>query len=200
VHVWLITAGLLAAALAASGSAGAHHSGAMFDNQKSITLTGAVRLFPWANPHCWRPPYFGAPFVRQALRSPSRFPTRASGRLPITVRRTCRRSSHLPLRCHSSPRMRERASLGGGAVATGHHPISATVDYSGRFPFVVSDTDSSVSTYAIDPSSGALAPVGPATITGPAILTAAVANDLHPGIDVQRRLMARWSCSTTLLR
>jgi hypothetical protein len=25
----------------------------MFDNQKSITLTGTVRLFQWANPHCW---------------------------------------------------------------------------------------------------------------------------------------------------
>jgi 6-phosphogluconolactonase (cycloisomerase 2 family) len=57
--------------------------------------------------------------------------------------------------------------LGGGPVATGHHPISATVDYSGRFLFVVSDTDASVSTYTIDPSSGALAPVSPATITGP---------------------------------
>ncbi len=52
-HVWLMTAGLVAVALAASRSLGAHHSGAMFDNQKSITLTGAVRLFQWANPHCW---------------------------------------------------------------------------------------------------------------------------------------------------
>jgi len=57
--------------------------------------------------------------------------------------------------------------LAGGAVATGHHPISATIDYSGRLLFVVSDADSSVSTYTIDPSSGALAPVTPATITGP---------------------------------
>lgn len=44
---------LAAVAVAASGSAAAHHSGAMFDTQKSITLTGTVRLFQWANPHCW---------------------------------------------------------------------------------------------------------------------------------------------------
>src|ERR1700722_16807473 len=34
-------------------SAAAHHSGAMFDSQKSITLHGTVRLFQWTNPHCW---------------------------------------------------------------------------------------------------------------------------------------------------
>jgi len=31
----------------------AHHSGAMFDDQKSTTLTGTVRAFQWSNPHCW---------------------------------------------------------------------------------------------------------------------------------------------------
>jgi hypothetical protein len=31
----------------------AHHSGAMFDSQKSITLQGTVKLFQWTNPHCW---------------------------------------------------------------------------------------------------------------------------------------------------
>ncbi len=30
-----------------------HHSGAMFDDRKSITLVGTVRQFQWANPHCW---------------------------------------------------------------------------------------------------------------------------------------------------
>jgi hypothetical protein len=29
----------------------AHHSGAMFDNAKTITLTGAVTEFKWMNPH-----------------------------------------------------------------------------------------------------------------------------------------------------
>lgn len=29
----------------------AHHSGAMFDNTKTITLTGAVTEFKWLNPH-----------------------------------------------------------------------------------------------------------------------------------------------------
>jgi hypothetical protein len=49
----LLTAGLVAVGLAAGGSVRAHHSGAMFDTQKSVTLTGTVRLFQWANPHCW---------------------------------------------------------------------------------------------------------------------------------------------------
>jgi hypothetical protein len=49
----LLTAGLVAVVLGASGAVRAHHSGAMFDTQKSVTLIGTVRLFQWANPHCW---------------------------------------------------------------------------------------------------------------------------------------------------
>src|ERR1700754_3576489 len=30
-----------------------HHSGAMFDDQKSITLKGTVKQYQWTNPHCW---------------------------------------------------------------------------------------------------------------------------------------------------
>jgi len=31
----------------------AHHSSAMFDAQKSVTLQGTVKSFQWTNPHCW---------------------------------------------------------------------------------------------------------------------------------------------------
>ena len=31
----------------------AHHSGAIFDHDKMVTLTGTVREFQWTNPHCW---------------------------------------------------------------------------------------------------------------------------------------------------
>ena len=31
----------------------AHHSPAMFDFQKQMTLTGTVRLFQWTNPHSY---------------------------------------------------------------------------------------------------------------------------------------------------
>jgi len=31
----------------------AHHSFAMFDSAKTITLTGAVKQFEWVNPHSW---------------------------------------------------------------------------------------------------------------------------------------------------
>jgi len=34
-------------------SAFAHHSHAMFDSQKQITLIGTVKEFQWNNPHCW---------------------------------------------------------------------------------------------------------------------------------------------------
>ena len=31
----------------------AHHSAAMFDSQKSLTLQGTIKDFQWVNPHCW---------------------------------------------------------------------------------------------------------------------------------------------------
>ena len=43
---------LAALALLAS-SAFAHHSSAMFDDKKSVTLAGSVKAFQFTNPHCW---------------------------------------------------------------------------------------------------------------------------------------------------
>jgi hypothetical protein len=50
----------IAAALAAVGSlaavaapAQAHHSFAMFEGQKTVTLDGTVKQFQWTNPHTW---------------------------------------------------------------------------------------------------------------------------------------------------
>lgn len=31
----------------------AHHSFAMFDNQKDLTLEGTIKEFQWTNPHSW---------------------------------------------------------------------------------------------------------------------------------------------------
>ena len=31
----------------------AHHSFAMFDNQKDLTLEGTIKEFQWTNPHTW---------------------------------------------------------------------------------------------------------------------------------------------------
>ena len=42
---------LLAAAAALAVPAFAHHSFAMFDNTRSITLHGKVALYQWTNPH-----------------------------------------------------------------------------------------------------------------------------------------------------
>ena len=44
--LWLALAALPAAALA-------HHSYAMFDLSKTVTLQGTVRDFQWTNPHSW---------------------------------------------------------------------------------------------------------------------------------------------------
>lgn len=44
---------LIAAATLSVASAHAHHSGAMFDYDKSVTLVGTVKQFQWTNPHCW---------------------------------------------------------------------------------------------------------------------------------------------------
>jgi Family of unknown function (DUF6152) len=42
---------LLAALI--GGSALAHHSGAMFDRTKQVTLAGTVKQYQFANPHVW---------------------------------------------------------------------------------------------------------------------------------------------------
>jgi hypothetical protein len=44
---------LTAILLAGSGSAFAHHSFAMFDQTKQITLSGNVTVFEWTNPHAY---------------------------------------------------------------------------------------------------------------------------------------------------
>jgi hypothetical protein len=43
----------IAALLVASTEALAHHSPAVFDRTKEITLVGVVTEFRWGNPHCW---------------------------------------------------------------------------------------------------------------------------------------------------
>jgi hypothetical protein len=44
---------LAASAALSAGTASAHHSAAMFDAGKEITLTGTVKEFQWTSPHCW---------------------------------------------------------------------------------------------------------------------------------------------------
>jgi hypothetical protein len=46
-------AALTALALCVAGPALAHHSFAMFDRDKSITMSGTVTEFEWTNPHVW---------------------------------------------------------------------------------------------------------------------------------------------------
>ena len=43
--------GLALAFIAAAAPAFAHHSVAMFDNSKTVTLKGTVKEFAWVNPH-----------------------------------------------------------------------------------------------------------------------------------------------------
>jgi hypothetical protein len=40
-------------ALCVAGTALAHHSFAMFDQSRELTLKGTVREFQWTNPHAW---------------------------------------------------------------------------------------------------------------------------------------------------
>ena len=47
---------ILAAAVLAVSTAGpawAHHSFAMFDRDKNVTMSGTVTEFEWTNPHVW---------------------------------------------------------------------------------------------------------------------------------------------------
>ena len=48
-----LVGGVSAMVLLAAGSATAHHSFAMFDRGKQVTLVGTVVEFQWTNPHAW---------------------------------------------------------------------------------------------------------------------------------------------------
>ena len=41
------------AAIAVVAPAAAHHSFAMFDADKTVSITGTVKEFEWTNPHAW---------------------------------------------------------------------------------------------------------------------------------------------------
>ena len=43
----------VAVTTAIAAPASAHHSFAMFDNQKNVTLEGSIKEFQWTNPHAW---------------------------------------------------------------------------------------------------------------------------------------------------
>jgi hypothetical protein len=47
----LASAAFGATLLAVSAPAWVHHSGAMFDREKQITITGTITEFTWTNPH-----------------------------------------------------------------------------------------------------------------------------------------------------
>jgi len=62
------------AALVASGTAFAHHSGAMFDRSKEVSLQGEVSEWRWSNPHSWlqvHAPYNGQANVVWSFESTS---------------------------------------------------------------------------------------------------------------------------------
>ncbi len=48
-----IAAAVACALAASSGSVLAHHSGAMFEKDKTVTLEGTVKEFQFTNPHSW---------------------------------------------------------------------------------------------------------------------------------------------------
>jgi hypothetical protein len=47
---WIVTAASL---VLSAGPALAHHSFAMFDREKTVTLAGTIKEFQWTNPHSW---------------------------------------------------------------------------------------------------------------------------------------------------
>jgi hypothetical protein len=49
----ILALGAAALLLGAAGAAPAHHSGAMFDSTKEVSLQGTVKEFQYTNPHSW---------------------------------------------------------------------------------------------------------------------------------------------------
>ena len=52
-HKKIVCSFVVVALGAAAFEAAAHHSGAMFDDAKEVTLTGTVKEFQYTNPHSW---------------------------------------------------------------------------------------------------------------------------------------------------
>ena len=48
-----IAAALVLGLAVTAPAAQAHHSYAMFDRSKTVTLNGTIRQFQWTNPHSW---------------------------------------------------------------------------------------------------------------------------------------------------
>ncbi len=48
-----LVAACLAAVVMCAGAAQAHHSFAVFDRSRQVTISGTVKQFQWTNPHCW---------------------------------------------------------------------------------------------------------------------------------------------------
>jgi hypothetical protein len=44
---------LLAASVLVAVPAAAHHSSSAYDKDKQLVVSGTVKEFRWANPHCW---------------------------------------------------------------------------------------------------------------------------------------------------
>jgi hypothetical protein len=49
----IVRAALLGATALTALPSIAHHSGAMFDSEKQVTLSGTVKEFQYSNPHSW---------------------------------------------------------------------------------------------------------------------------------------------------
>ncbi|MGC3982405.1 MAG: DUF6152 family protein [Steroidobacteraceae bacterium] len=49
----LRNAALVCLSLLIAGAVSAHHSESAYDKQKQVILSGTVKEFRWANPHCW---------------------------------------------------------------------------------------------------------------------------------------------------
>ena len=62
---------LLFLTLLVAGPAFAHHSFAMFDQKKSVTLRGTVREFQWTNPHAFIHIQVGKEMWQVELNSPN---------------------------------------------------------------------------------------------------------------------------------
>src|SRR5262245_9272336 len=50
---WVTTILTIAAVIVVAAPGLAHHSGAMFEKEKTITLEGVVKEFQYTNPHSW---------------------------------------------------------------------------------------------------------------------------------------------------
>ena len=124
--------GLCIVSLGLAAPASAHHSAAMFDRTKQVTVVGTVKDFQWTNPHSWlhvvAPAVAGGPAIEWSIEMTSPNLLNRAGWRPATLKPGDRVTIVMaPLRDGANGGQFRSATLPDGRVMTERGPQGAPV-------------------------------------------------------------------------